>query len=86
MAKHSVTKPTDVPERSVSLITKLFQSEHGSIATVCKWSLQELKDLPGRRADITGKRIKENTPKEHTITKMVWYVSMSQCAKMQIVP
>lgn len=45
MAEHSVTQPTDVPERSVSLIAKLLQSEHGPIAAVCERSLQELKDL-----------------------------------------
>lgn len=45
VSQHSVAKPADVSERSVTLVSKLLQPQHRAIAAVCKWCLQQLENL-----------------------------------------
>lgn len=45
MAEHSVAEPANMSERCVALVSQLFQSQHGTIPTVCEWGLEKLENL-----------------------------------------
>lgn len=45
MAQHSVTKPADVSEGGVALVTQLLQPQHGAVTTVCEWGLEKFEYL-----------------------------------------
>lgn len=45
MTQHSVAKPANMSERSVALVSKLLQSQHGAITTVCERGLEKFENL-----------------------------------------
>lgn len=45
MTQHSVAKPANMSERSVALVSKLLQSQHGTITTVCERGLEKFENL-----------------------------------------
>lgn len=45
MSQHSVAEPTDVSKWSMALVPKFFQSQHGTIPTVCERSLEKFENL-----------------------------------------
>lgn len=49
VTQNAVTKAADVSEGGVPLVGQLLQLQHGPVATVCEWSLQQLEDLCTRR-------------------------------------
>lgn len=45
MAQDSITKPANVSKWSMTLVSKFFQSKHGTIATICERGLEKFKNL-----------------------------------------
>lgn len=45
MTQHSVAKPANISKRSVSLVSKLLKTQHGTITTVGKRSLEKFENL-----------------------------------------
>lgn len=62
MAQHPVAKPANMSERSVALVSKLLQSQHGTITTVCERGLEKFENLKWKERILIPKNVIYHKP------------------------